>query len=75
VELEQVFYLFPKYHTNILLGEFNAKVRRYYIFKSTIGNEGLHQDSNHNGVRTVNFATSKNIVVKNTTFPHRNIHK
>jgi hypothetical protein len=29
------------------------------IFKQTIGNESLHQDSNDNDVRTVNFATSK----------------
>ena len=35
----------------------------------------LHHDSNDNGVRIVNFATSKNIVVKSTMFPHRNIHK
>ena len=35
----------------------------------------LHQDSNDNGVRIVNFATSKNLVVKSTMFPHRNIHK
>jgi len=28
-----------------------------------------------NGVRLVNFATSKNLVLKNTMFPHRNIHK
>jgi hypothetical protein len=40
-----------------------------------IGNESLHQDSNDNGVRIVNFATSKNLVVKNTMFPHRNIRK
>ena len=31
--------------------------------------------SNDNGVRIVNFATSKNLVVKSTMFPHRNIHK
>ena len=37
--------------------------------------ESLHQDSNDNGVRIVNFATSKNLVVKSTMFPHRNIHK
>ena len=43
--------------------------------KPTIGNESLHQDSNDNGVRIVNFATSKNLVVKSTMFPHRNIHK
>jgi hypothetical protein len=59
----------------ILLGNFNAKVGREDTSKSTIGNESLHQDSNDNGVRVVNFATSKNLVVKSMTFPHRNIHK
>ena len=33
------------------------------IFKPTIGNESLHQDSNNNGVRIVNFAALKNLVV------------
>ena len=50
-ELEQVFDHFPKYHTKILLGDFNAKVLRKSIVKPTIGNESLHQDSNDNGVR------------------------
>jgi len=45
-------------------GHFNAKVGRENIFKPTIGNESLHQGSNDNGVRIVNFATSKNLVVK-----------
>jgi hypothetical protein len=47
----------------------------YVCFKPTIGNERLHQDSNDNGVRIINFATSKNLVVKSTMFPHRNIYK
>jgi len=59
----------------ILLGDFNAKVWREIIFKPTIGNESLHQDSNDNGVRILNLATSKNLVVKSTMFPPRNIHK
>ena len=59
----------------ILLGDFNAKVGRENIFKPTIGNESLHQDSNDNGVRIVNFAMSKNLVVKSMMFPHRDIHK
>jgi len=74
-ELEQVFYQFPKYHTNIVLWDFNSKVWRKNILKPTIGNESLHQDSNDNWVRIVNFATSKNLVVKSTIFPYRNIHK
>ena len=59
----------------ISLGDFKAKVGRENIFKLPIGNESLHQDNSDNGVRIVNFATSKNLVVKSTMFPHRDIHK
>jgi hypothetical protein len=58
----------------ILIVDFNAKVGRENIFKPTIENESLHEDSNDNGVRIVNFAVSKNLVAKSTMFPHRNIH-
>jgi hypothetical protein len=40
----------------VLLGGFNAKLGRDNIFEPTIGYESLHQDSNDNGVRRVNFA-------------------
>jgi hypothetical protein len=43
----------------ILLGNFNANVGKEDIFKPTIGSESLYQISNDNGVRVVNFATSK----------------
>jgi len=74
-ELEQVFDHFPKYRMKMLLGDFNAKVGRENIFKPTTGQKCLHQDSNDNGVRLVNFATSKNLVVKSTMFPQQNIYK
>jgi exonuclease III len=74
-ELEEVFDHFPKYHMKSLLGSFNAKDGREYAFKPTIRNESLRHDSNDNGIRVVNFATSKNLFVKSTKFPHRNIHK
>jgi hypothetical protein len=59
----------------ILLGDFNAKVGREGIFKPTIGNESLHEISNDNGVRLINFATSKNFRIKSTILAHCNIHK
>jgi hypothetical protein len=59
----------------ILLGDFHAKVGRENIFKPTIGNESLHQDNGDNGVKIVNFATSKNLGVKSMMFPHRKIRK
>jgi hypothetical protein len=57
----------------ILLGDFNAKIGRKDILTPTVGNESLHEISNDNGVRVVNFVTSKNLTVKSTLFPHRNI--
>jgi hypothetical protein len=59
----------------ILLEDFSTKVGREDIFKPTIWNEGLQEIINNNGVRVVNFATFKNIIVRSTTFPYRNIHK
>jgi hypothetical protein len=59
----------------ILLGDLNAKVGREDIFKCINVNESLHKVSNDNGVRIVNFATSKNLTVKTTMFPHCNIRK
>jgi hypothetical protein len=74
-ELEQVFDQFPRYHMKILLGDCNANVGREDTFKPIIGNESLHEASNDNGVRIVNFATSKSLIVNSTTFPHCDIHK
>jgi hypothetical protein len=74
-EFEHVFDKFSKYHMKILFVDFNAKVGREEIFKPTTGNESLHEISNDNGVRLVNFATSKNLGVKSTMLPHGNIHK
>jgi hypothetical protein len=73
-ELERVFDTFPKYHTKILLGDFNTKVGREDIFKKPIWNESLHEISSDNGVRLVNVARSKTLRVKSTMIPHHNIH-
>ena len=47
---------------------------RENIFKPIIGNESLHQESNDNSVRIVNFYTSRNLF-KSTIFSLRHIHK
>ena len=56
-ELEQVFRHLSTYHLKILFGNFNANLGREDIFKPIVWNESLHQGSNDNGVRIVNFAT------------------
>jgi hypothetical protein len=74
-EIQQVFHQFPGYHMNIFLEDSNAEIGREDIFKPIIGNESLHEVSNDNGVKTINCAFSKNIIVKSTTSPHRDIIK
>jgi hypothetical protein len=66
---------YTKYYMKILLGDFSGNVGREDIFKPTIENESLHEISNDNGIRLVNFATFKNLRVKSTMSPYRNIHK
>jgi exonuclease III len=60
-ELERVFDEFHKDRKKILLGDFNTKVGRKDVFKQTIGNASLHEVSNGNRVRVVNFSISKNL--------------
>jgi hypothetical protein len=56
VKIRHAFYQFPRYDTNILLGNFNVKVGREDIFKQPIGNVSPHGTSNENGVRVANSA-------------------
>jgi hypothetical protein len=64
-ELERVFNKFPKYNTKRLLGDSNAKV----------GGEDIFRQLGMRVYMIMEFATSKNLTVKSTTFPHCNIHK
>jgi hypothetical protein len=54
-ELEHVFRKIPKYHTTILLRDFNDKVGRKDIFKPTTENQSLHEISNDHGVLSSNL--------------------
>jgi hypothetical protein len=52
---------------------FICKCREGGHFKPIIGNENLREVSSDNGMRVVNFATTKNLIVKSTTFSHCDI--
>jgi hypothetical protein len=59
----------------ITLEDFNAQLVKDDVLIPKVGKETLHDSSNDNHVRVVNFATSKNLAAKSTTFLHSNIHK
>jgi len=59
----------------IIHGDFNAKVGKESIYKPTTGNESLHNETNNNGIKIIQFAISNGLNVRCTTFPHKDIHK
>jgi hypothetical protein len=59
----------------ILLADFSDKVGREDTLEPTIWNRNLHEISNDNQFRVLNFSPWKNPVVKSTIFPGSNIHK
>ncbi|CAG4934632.1 unnamed protein product [Colias eurytheme] len=74
-DLESVYDQVPQYDVKIVLGDFNAKVGKEEVFVPAIGRHSKHDRSNDNGIRLISFATSKNMVIMSTVFPHKNIHK
>jgi hypothetical protein len=45
------------------------------FFELISSSHSLHKANNDNGIRVVNFSTSKYLIVKSTTFIHCDIHK
>ena len=59
----------------IILGDFNAKVGREDFHRDTTGAHSLHAISNNNGFRAIEFAQSKDLQIKSTFLPRKDIYK
>jgi len=73
--LEQNINQIANSDIKIILGDFNAKVGKENIYKPSTGNESLRMETNNNGIKMIQFATSKSLNVRRTIFPHKYIHK
>jgi len=73
--LEQNINQIARSDIKIILGDFNAEVGKESIYKLAIGTESLHNETNNNGIKMIQFAISKGLNVRSTTFPHKDIHK
>ena len=73
--LEQTISQIASSDIQIVLGDFNAKVGKENVYKPTIGNESLHNETNDNGMKMIQFALSKGLNIRSTTFPHKDIHR
>ena len=65
----------PSYDIKVIAGDMNAKVGRETIYSPTIGWHSLHESTNDNGQRLINFATSRDLVIGGTLFHHKDIRK
>ena len=72
--LEQNIKQIARSDIKIILGDFNAKVGKESIYKPTIGNESLHNETNNNGIKMIQFAISNGLNIS-TTFSRKDIHK
>ena len=65
----------PKHDAIITLGDFNANLGKEQLYKDIIGRHSLHEVTNSNGLRLVQYATINNFKVLSTWFPRKDIHK
>jgi len=71
--LEQNINQIARSDIKIILGDFNAKAGRESMYKPTIGNESLHNKTNNNRIKMIQFAIYKGLNVRSTTFPYKGI--
>jgi len=48
----------------IVLGDFNAKIGKEALYRAVIGTHSLHEVSNDNGMKLINFAVGKRLCIK-----------
>ncbi|XP_008181873.1 craniofacial development protein 2-like [Acyrthosiphon pisum] len=73
--LERTFDLLPKNCIKVTVGDFNAQIGKEAPFRPTIGHGSLHNTSNDNGMKLIDFSMAKNLIISSTYFPRKNIHK
>lgn len=72
--LEKTVNAIQRNDIKIVLGDFNAQIGKEQHFGSIIGKHSAHDNSNDNGLRLIDFAASKNMIISSTMFPHKRIH-
>ena len=64
--MEKVFDAFSNYDVKTILGDFNAKVGKESYLYPGCGGHSLHNETNDNRKRIVNFAPGRDVFVTGT---------
>jgi hypothetical protein len=73
-KLEATYDWVPGHDVKIVLGDMNAKIGKEAVYRPTIGRYIVHNECNNNGMRLVDFTTSKNMMIRSTCSPRKRIH-
>jgi endonuclease/exonuclease/phosphatase family metal-dependent hydrolase len=73
-QLERAYAACLSDDVKLVMGDANAEVGRETVHQPTIGNHSLHESTNENGLRLVDFAAGRQMAIKNTYFMHKRIH-
>jgi hypothetical protein len=61
----------PRHDIKIIVGDLNVQIGKEGIYYPTIGKHRLHNHSNDSGLRLINFAASRGMVIGSTLFQQR----
>ncbi|XP_024882172.1 uncharacterized protein LOC112461237 [Temnothorax curvispinosus] len=70
-DLERAYDTIPFNDIKLVVGDFNAKIGWEPIYRDVVGRHSLHSESNDNGMRVVDFAISRGMVVMSTQFSRK----
>ncbi|XP_063911999.1 putative autophagy-related protein 11 [Zophobas morio] len=73
--LDKEYGKIKKYDLKIVLGDLNAKIGQEELFRPTIGKCSKYEVTNNNGQILIEFAREKDMIIKNTYFQKKEIHK
>ncbi|XP_050339410.1 craniofacial development protein 2-like [Bactrocera neohumeralis] len=73
--LERTYESCPRHYVKIVLGDFNARVGKEGVFGTTVGKFSLHDETFPNGLRLIDFAGARNMVICSTKFQRKKIHQ
>jgi len=72
--LQSVYDELPKHDAIITLNDFNTKLSKEQIYKNITGRHSLHEVTNNNDFRLVQYVTTNNFKVLSTWYPRKDIH-
>lgn len=75
VVLSRAYCNCPNHDIKVINGDMNAKVEPVEVLRPTRGRWSLHEVTDENSLRLVDFAAAKDMVIKGTYFKHKRIYQ